>query len=107
MKPIISVAAVVAAVLTVLSTRFVVPALILIFRSIERSSTPSSDAAGSTPVLEAVPDAPAKPRATRKRSSAKPKATTEVVKAEKVAAPKRTTRKPRASASLKVVEGFS
>ena len=104
MKHIITAAAVVAAVATVLGQRFVMSALILIFRSIQGSFTPSSDTSYSTPVLDAVPDAPAKQRATRKRRSAKPRTTAEVVKAEKTIAPKHTAHKPRTTAALKVVE---
>ena len=79
MKPIIYVAAIAAALLTVLSTRFVIPALILCFKAIEQSFAP--DEPELVPVLAAVPEPavvaevkPArKPRAARRR---KPSAST-------------------------------
>ena len=77
MKPIIYVAAVAAALLTVLSTRFVIPALILCFKAIEQSFAPEEPeivpvlAAVPEPVVVTEPAPPAKPRTTRKRATRK------------------------------------
>ena len=79
MKPLILFAAVIAALLTVLSSRIVIPALILCFKAIEQSFAPEEPEV--VPVLAAVP-APVtvsevkparKPRAARRR---KPSAAT-------------------------------
>ena len=81
MKPIIYAAAIPAALLTVLSTRFVIPALILCFKAIELSFAPQQPEPELVPVLAAVPDPVVvaevkpvrKPRAARRR---KPSAST-------------------------------
>ena len=71
MRYIIYSAAVVAALLTVLSTRIVIPALILCFKAIEQSYAPEAEAL-PTPVAVTDEPAPVKPRpARRRRPSAK------------------------------------
>ena len=76
MKYLITAAAVVAALLTVLSTRLLIPALILVYRYIEQSFAPTDEplvvkalpiATAPVVVTEAKP-APKK-RATRKRTA--------------------------------------
>ena len=77
MKPIIYAAAIAAALLTVLSTRLVIPALILCFKAIEQSFAPQEPE--MVTVLAAVPDPvtrpeakpAAKPRTTRNRATHK------------------------------------
>ena len=76
MKFLITVAAVVAALLTVLSTRLLVPALILLFRSIEAGFAPDAPspvvAAEPVPVLiDETPKPAPKKRATRKRTTSR------------------------------------
>ena len=77
MKTIIYAAAIAAALLTVLSTRFVIPALILCFKAIEQSFAPQEPelvpvlAAVPEPAVVAEPAPPAKPRTTRKRVTRK------------------------------------
>ena len=76
-KSLIYAAALAAALLTVLSTRFVIPALILCFKAIEQSFAPEEPtlvpalAAVPEPVTidEPKPEPKAKPRTTRKRAS--------------------------------------
>lgn len=82
MKLLITTAAVIAALLTVLSTRLLVPALILLFKSIEAGFAPDETApaveAEPLPVLvEEAPKPTPKKRVTRRRTS-KPKPAPEV-----------------------------
>ena len=87
MRYLVYTAAVAAALLTVLSTRLVIPALILIYRSIEQSFAPAEEALAETAVVEVAPvkavaKAAAKPRTTRKRrTTAKSSASTQVATA--------------------------
>lgn len=69
MKVLIYSAAVVAALLTVLSTRLVMPALNRLYRAIEAGFAPTDEHAAAAPVaVTPMKSTPAsKPRATRKR----------------------------------------
>jgi len=78
MKPLIYAAAITAAFITVLSTRLVVPALIILFRAIEQSFAPSADALPAAITAEAEPNS--KPRRARRRKpSAKTLAAIEAI----------------------------
>lgn len=76
MKYLITAAAVIAALLTVISTRLLIPAMILIFRAIEQSFAPAEDAAAvkalpmsAAPVI--VTETKAAPRRARRRKPSK------------------------------------
>ena len=86
MKYLIYAAAVVAALLTVLSTRLLIPAMILIFRAIEQSFAPADD----TAAVKALP-----------------MATASVVVAEAKPAPRRARRRKPSKALLEKVEAIT
>lgn len=76
MKYLIYAAAVVASVLTVISTRLLIPTMILIFRAIEQSFAPADDTApvkalpmAAAPVV--VTETKAAPRRARRRKPSK------------------------------------
>ena len=75
MKHLITAAAVVAALLTVLSTRLLIPALILVYRYIEQSFAPQEPAiAGALPMATApvvVTETKPAPRRARRRKPSK------------------------------------
>ena len=78
MKPILYTAATLAALLVVLSTRLLVPAVIILFRAIEQSFAPSADALPAAITAEAEPNS--KPRRARRRKpSAKTLAAIEAI----------------------------
>ena len=84
MKTLITIAAIIAACITVLSTRLLIPALIVVFRSIEAGFAPAEEpaVAGALPVsvvplaavsepIEQRQDKPAPRKARRRKPSAK------------------------------------
>ena len=76
MKTLIYIAAVVAALLTVLSTRLLIPALILVYRYIEASFAPQEPAIAGVLPMGVAPvvvseDKPAPRKARRRKPSAK------------------------------------
>ena len=75
MKSLITIAALVAAVITVLGSRIVVPALILCFRAIEESFAPAVDAEVIPAALPVAVTEEVKPKA-RKARRRKPSAAT-------------------------------
>ena len=101
MKYLITAAAVVAALLTVLSTRLFIPALILIYRYIEAGCAPEEPVIAGALPMSAAPVVVTKPIEQRQEQSANPE------NSDKPAPRKARRRKPSAKTLARAAEALA